>query len=447
METPAPAPAYLAHAFPVSVKGVAVQDGKVLFLENERDEWELPGGKLELGEDPPDCVVREISEETGWQVTAGPLLNCWQYHICPGSDVVIVTYGCYVRSTDPPVISNEHKRAACSPPARCRSWSCRTAISDRCPHGWPASATGSDLFDRDWGWPGAASGAGHRARRRVPRHPVPPVSFPRRRWPRRVRCSPLRPGCRGCPSGSRSVTCCLRNSWPPPPGGPAGRCASPGTSATGNCSRPYCACTATNRKAGHVTAGIIRLRQSPQIDDHPGRRGAGLVLLARAAAESGQAELFDTVTGQCVQALKATAGHEVLFNRFTVREVRLRGLLATGRTGQAVDLAENFAAGDRPPTPQWRVIERITTADVLARAGDEHTAADMLSAALSDAGTLRLPHQVQRIIRLTGQPGVLTGQPVRAQAEAVLTRLDRQLTEATSATGTPPCAGLSGGDR
>ena len=72
---------------------------------------------------------------------------------------------------------------------------------------------------------------------------------------------------------------------------------------------------------------------------------------------------------------------------------------------------------------------------MLARAGDEHTAADMLSAALSDAGTLRLPHQVQRIIRLTGQPGVLTGQPVRAQAEAVLTRLDRQLTEATSATG------------
>jgi len=192
------------------------------------------------------------------------------------------------------------------------------------------------------------------------------------------------------------------------------------------------------RKAGHVTAGIIRLRQSLQIDDHPGRRGAGLVLLARAAAESGQAELFDTVTGQCVQALKATAGHEVLFSRFTVREVSLRGLLATGRTGQAVDLAESLAAGDRPPTPQWRVIERITTADVLARAGDEHTAADMLSVALSDAGTLRLPHQVQRIIRLTGQPGVLTGQPVRAQAEAVLTHLDRQLTEATSATGTPP---------
>jgi 8-oxo-dGTP pyrophosphatase MutT (NUDIX family) len=80
-------------------------------LENEREEWELPGGKLELGEDPVDCVVREISEEACWKVDAGPLLDCWQYHIRPGGDVVIVTYGCYVRSTEPAVVSNEHKRA------------------------------------------------------------------------------------------------------------------------------------------------------------------------------------------------------------------------------------------------------------------------------------------------------------------------------------------------
>ena len=47
-----PASEHLVHAFPVSVKGVAIQDGKVLLLENERNEWELPGGKLEVGEDP-----------------------------------------------------------------------------------------------------------------------------------------------------------------------------------------------------------------------------------------------------------------------------------------------------------------------------------------------------------------------------------------------------------
>jgi 8-oxo-dGTP pyrophosphatase MutT (NUDIX family) len=99
------------QTFPVSVKGVAVQNGRVLLLENERLEWELPGGKLELGEDPVDCVIREISEESGWQVTAGPLLDCWQFHIREGRDVLIVTYGCYVTTTDAPVVSSEHKRA------------------------------------------------------------------------------------------------------------------------------------------------------------------------------------------------------------------------------------------------------------------------------------------------------------------------------------------------
>ena len=106
------------HTFPVSVKGVALQDGRVLLLENERREWELPGGKLELGEDPADCVAREISEESGWDVVTGPLLDCWQYHIRPGADVLIVTYGCHVRSTAPPVVSSEHKRAGLFSPAQ-----------------------------------------------------------------------------------------------------------------------------------------------------------------------------------------------------------------------------------------------------------------------------------------------------------------------------------------
>src|SRR5215831_19570573 len=105
-------PASAVHAFPVSVKGVAVQDGRVLLLENERAEWELPGGKLEIGEDPPACLVRELGEEAGWQVTAGPILDCWQYHIHEGRDVVIVTYGCHVVSSIQPTVSSEHRRAA-----------------------------------------------------------------------------------------------------------------------------------------------------------------------------------------------------------------------------------------------------------------------------------------------------------------------------------------------
>ena len=64
------------------------------------------------------------------------------------------------------------------------------------------------------------------------------------------------------------------------------------------------------RKAGHPAAGIIRLRQALQVEDHPVRQGAGLVLLARAAAASGQAGLFDATTSQCALAVEkaSTAG-------------------------------------------------------------------------------------------------------------------------------------------
>jgi 8-oxo-dGTP pyrophosphatase MutT (NUDIX family) len=106
-----------ARAFPVSVKGVAVQAGRVLLLKNERDEWELPGGKLELREDPRACVAREIGEETGWHVLTGPILDCWQYHIGEGQDVVIVTYGCHVAGDEPPAVSPEHSRAELFSPA------------------------------------------------------------------------------------------------------------------------------------------------------------------------------------------------------------------------------------------------------------------------------------------------------------------------------------------
>jgi 8-oxo-dGTP pyrophosphatase MutT (NUDIX family) len=73
------------RAFPVSVKGVLVRDVRVLLLKNEREKWELPDGKLELGEEPPACVTREITEETGLPVTTGPILDAWRYHIREGA--------------------------------------------------------------------------------------------------------------------------------------------------------------------------------------------------------------------------------------------------------------------------------------------------------------------------------------------------------------------------
>ena len=71
----------LAARFPVSIKGVVEHDGLFVLLKNERDEWELPGGKLEPGEAIEDCLVREIDEELNLPVAVGRPLNNWVYFV------------------------------------------------------------------------------------------------------------------------------------------------------------------------------------------------------------------------------------------------------------------------------------------------------------------------------------------------------------------------------
>jgi 8-oxo-dGTP pyrophosphatase MutT (NUDIX family) len=96
----------------VSVKGVIWRDSAVALLKNERDEWELPGGKLERHETPEACVAREIEEELGLRVTVGPILDAWLYReIVPGADILIITYGCLPDADARIGISDEHQAA------------------------------------------------------------------------------------------------------------------------------------------------------------------------------------------------------------------------------------------------------------------------------------------------------------------------------------------------
>ncbi len=97
-------------SFPVSVKGVLFEGGQVVMLENERGEWELPGGRLEAGEDPALCLTREFTEELGAGIAVDALLDCWVYEVLPQREVLIVTYG--VRRADQRAlrVSDEHRR-------------------------------------------------------------------------------------------------------------------------------------------------------------------------------------------------------------------------------------------------------------------------------------------------------------------------------------------------
>jgi 8-oxo-dGTP pyrophosphatase MutT (NUDIX family) len=99
-----------AYRFPVSVKGIVVRGDAVMLVRNRRDEWELPGGKLELGETPEDCVAREIDEELGLDVEAELLVDGWVYTIAAGTHVLVLSYGCRERSARAARLSDEHTR-------------------------------------------------------------------------------------------------------------------------------------------------------------------------------------------------------------------------------------------------------------------------------------------------------------------------------------------------
>jgi 8-oxo-dGTP diphosphatase len=59
--------------FVLVVAGVLIEDRRVLLTQRKvgthlAGTWELPGGKIEPGEDPRDALVRELREELGIEV-------------------------------------------------------------------------------------------------------------------------------------------------------------------------------------------------------------------------------------------------------------------------------------------------------------------------------------------------------------------------------------------
>ncbi|PHN01476.1 NUDIX hydrolase [Flavilitoribacter nigricans DSM 23189 = NBRC 102662] len=88
-----------APRFPVSVKGVCFIEEKVILLKNERDEWDLPGGKLKKRETVPDCLVREIEEELSILVQPHQLLKTLTIRVMNTVDVFIVIYSCLTTAT------------------------------------------------------------------------------------------------------------------------------------------------------------------------------------------------------------------------------------------------------------------------------------------------------------------------------------------------------------
>jgi 8-oxo-dGTP diphosphatase len=97
----------------VSVTGVCrLPDGRVVLARNHRGEWELPGGRPDVGEPFVDCVRREILEETGIEVAVDRVLGARALEVAPDAWVDVVAYRCLVPDSPALRAGAEHTRVA-----------------------------------------------------------------------------------------------------------------------------------------------------------------------------------------------------------------------------------------------------------------------------------------------------------------------------------------------
>jgi 8-oxo-dGTP pyrophosphatase MutT (NUDIX family) len=98
----------------ISIKGVLLQQDRVLLIKTRRGTWDLPGGKLEIGETPVQCLERECREELGITIEpCDPISYCMHPHF---ADVFVVIVGCRY-SNQRLTLSPEHIEAKMQPVA------------------------------------------------------------------------------------------------------------------------------------------------------------------------------------------------------------------------------------------------------------------------------------------------------------------------------------------
>lgn len=71
----------MRHTCKVRSRAIIIHEGELLIVKHrpESEHYVLPGGHLDPGEDPKECVEREVLEELGTQPEIGRLLYMYTF--------------------------------------------------------------------------------------------------------------------------------------------------------------------------------------------------------------------------------------------------------------------------------------------------------------------------------------------------------------------------------
>jgi|TARA_Y100000310_G_scaffold310020_1_gene354732 mutator protein MutT len=99
--------------FRLAAKSFIVKDGKLLILKRSPTDvqrpniWEIPGGRLELGEDPRQGIKRETKEETGIDIEVLHPINVRHFNRDDGQTITLLIFLCKALNNNLK-ISKEH---------------------------------------------------------------------------------------------------------------------------------------------------------------------------------------------------------------------------------------------------------------------------------------------------------------------------------------------------
>jgi len=95
----------------IAQKAIIVRENKVLLVRDPRmDEviWEIPGGRMNIDEEPREAVAREIREELGIEIVVGAVLHMEQFiQGSEGKRAFVIVYECQMKDTEAQITMSE----------------------------------------------------------------------------------------------------------------------------------------------------------------------------------------------------------------------------------------------------------------------------------------------------------------------------------------------------
>lgn len=97
----------------VTIKAIIFKNDSFLLVQDHKNKWEMPGGKVDFGESPENTIKRELNEELGVNdVIVKDIVKSWTFSVQDEGDdyqFIVIVYSVDIGNSDIKH-SDEHKK-------------------------------------------------------------------------------------------------------------------------------------------------------------------------------------------------------------------------------------------------------------------------------------------------------------------------------------------------